>query len=201
MSAFQRWLLYLSTLLTFVSGVAYFWMKHFVEPAEPWAVVNHPLQPWALKAHILAAPVMLFAFGLIASQHIWRSLRSSLPTGRHSGCIAAYTFLPLVLTGYLIQVVTSEGVLAILSWTHLGLGVLCAGAVLAHRQALRGRRLRRRAGALPVLKAEGRAPALATEHTRRSARADGAAGSTENPRQPAVPADGGSRATSEAVTR
>ncbi len=154
MTRFQRWLLYVSTAVAASSGVAYFCMKRFLTPPDPWAVVNHPLEPWTLKLHILSAPVMLFAVGLITTQHIWRSLKSSLPTGRKSGLVAAVAFVPLVATGYLIQVVTHPTALEILAWTHLALGLAVTWALASHRGVLRPRRLRRRAGALPVLPSE-----------------------------------------------
>lgn len=161
MTRFQRWLLYCSTAVAAVSGVVYFWMKRFMTPVDPWAVINHPLEPWALKVHILSAPVMLFAVGLITTQHIWRSLKSSLPTGRRSGLVATVGFAPLVVTGYLIQVVTSPLVLEILAWTHLTLGLAFAWALASHRRVLRPRRLKRRRGSLPVLEAVSPEPAAA----------------------------------------
>ena len=151
MTRFQRWLLYGSTVVATVSGVTYFVMKRFMTPIDPWAVINHPLEPWALKLHILSAPLMLFAIGLITTQHIWRSMRSNLPTGRNSGLVAAGTFAPLVVTGYLIQTFTSPAVLTALGWGHLALGLACSAAVLAHRVVLKGRRRRTRPGTLPVL--------------------------------------------------
>lgn len=154
MTRFQRWLLYSSTAVAATSGLVYFWMKRFLTPTDPWAVINHPLEPWALKLHILSAPVMLFAVGLITTQHIWRSLRSSLPTGRRSGIIATMGFVPLVVTGYLIQVVTSPLALEILAWTHLSLGLAFAWALASHRRVLKPRRLKRRRGSLPVLEGD-----------------------------------------------
>ncbi len=150
MTRFQRWFLYGSTAATAASGIAYFAMKRLLEPSDPWAVISHPLEPWALKAHILSAPLMLFAVGLITTQHIWRSLKSSLPTGRRSGQLASYVLGPLVLSGYLIQALTSPLTLEVLAWTHLVLGVIGAGAIGVHREALHGHR-RQRKGALPVL--------------------------------------------------
>lgn len=152
MTRFQRWLLYASTIAATASGVTYFCLRRFVEPADPWAVVNHPLEPWALKAHVLTAPLMLFAVGMITTQHIWRSLRSSLPTGRRSGVIGAAVFGPLVLSGYLIQTATNELLLEILGWTHLLLGLVCSAAILIHRRMVRGGRRRPAAGSLPVIR-------------------------------------------------
>ena len=153
MTRFQRWFLYGSTAVATISGVTYFVMKHFMTPVDPWAVINHPLEPWALKVHILSAPLMLFAVGLISTQHIWRSLRSRLPTGRKSGLIALAAFAPLAISGYLIQTFTAPPILLVLAWGHLGLGLVCAAGLLSHRVVLKSRRRLRR-GALPVLPVE-----------------------------------------------
>lgn len=149
---FHRRFLYLTTLLAMVSGVAYFCMKRFLTPADPWAAINHPLEPWMLKIHILSAPLMLFAVGLITTQHIWRSLRSKLPTGRASGLVFTVAFVPLALGGYSIQIVTQPLALEVLAWSHLALGLACTVALVLHRRVLRPRRLRRRPGELPVLR-------------------------------------------------
>ena len=176
MTRFHRWFLYGATIATAASGITYFVMKRFLESPDPWAVINHPLEPWALKAHILSAPLMLFSIGLIATQHIWRSLKSSLPTGRQSGRIAWYVFAPLVLSGYLIQAVTSPLTLEVLAWTHLALGVLVAGAIGVHRVALHSRRKQRK-GALPVLQL----PTQLAPSTPWSADADASRSPTETP--------------------
>ena len=164
MTTFQRQFVYISTIAAFISGVLYIGLRTFAEPEDPWAIVNHPLEPWALKAHILTAPIMLFAVGLITAQHIIRSLRSSLPNGRQSGLIMTVLFGPLALTGYLLQTVISPLVTSILSWTHLGLGLICAVALAIHWRVLQGRRLKRRPGALPVLRLPSEEPAQADDH-------------------------------------
>lgn len=151
MTRFQRWFLYLTTAAATVSGVGYFYMKRFLTPVDPWAVINHPLEPWLLKAHILTAPLMLFAVGLITTQHIWRSLKSSLPTGRKTGIAATIAFGPLVLSGYLIQTAATPLTLDVLGWTHLVLGLISAFAIFEHRRLVRGRKRRRGRDDLPVL--------------------------------------------------
>lgn len=137
MNAFQRWLLWGSSLLTGVTGLAYWWMKNRMQPLDPWAVINHPLQPWMLKAHILAAPVMVFAVGLVASDHIWRHWRQGERAGRRSGLTAMWVFVPLVATGYLIQAVTHAGWLKALAWAHLATGIAFLGGLVAHHRIFR----------------------------------------------------------------
>ncbi len=151
MTRFQRWFLYVTTAVATLSGVGYFYMKRFLTPVDPWAVINHPLEPWFLKAHILTAPLMLFAVGLITTQHIWRSLKSSLPTGRKTGLAATVAFGPLVISGYLIQTAATPLTLDVLGWTHLVLGLVSAFAIFEHRRLVRGRKRRRGRDDLPVL--------------------------------------------------
>ncbi len=139
MSRFERWFVWITTGGTLATGLVYWWMKDILEPADPWAVINHPLQPWVLKGHILIAPLLVFAVGLIASRHIWRHYRLGVRKGRRSGLLAASTFGLMVLSGYLIQVLTAETVVRLLGWTHLTLGVVFSAGVAVHRPATNGR--------------------------------------------------------------
>ena len=139
MTPFEHRSVWLTTAGTLITGVVYWWMKEILTPPDPWAVVNHPLQPWVLKAHILIAPLQVFAVGLITSRHVWRHFRMGVKKGRKSGMIAAGTFIALVLTGYALQVVTAELLIRIFAWSHLGLGVVYSLGVAAHWPATRSR--------------------------------------------------------------
>lgn len=140
MNAFQRWLLWGSSLVTGGTGLAYWWMKHRMTPVDAWAVINHPLQPWMLKAHILAAPLMVFAVGLIAGEHVWRHWRGGVRAGRRSGLMAMWVFVPMVATGYLIQAVTHVGLLEALGWAHLVTGAAYLVGLAAHHRVFRRKR-------------------------------------------------------------
>ena len=144
MTRFQKWLVWTSSILVVVTGVVYGWMKYLLEPSDPWAVVNHPWQPFFLKAHILTAPILVFAFGLIAVEHVWKHFRCRVPMGRRSGIAAALAFVPMVVTGYLIQAVTHQGWLEALVWAHLLTGLLYAVGLVAHQKVFRGRSRERR---------------------------------------------------------
>ena len=126
-----------SSLVTGLTGVVYFWMKTFLVPADEFAVVGHALEPWMLKAHILTAPVLVFALGLITVDHIWKNYRCLVSAGRRSGLTTTWMVVPMVATGYLIQAVTSVGWLAALGWTHLGAGVLYLVSLVAHQRVFR----------------------------------------------------------------
>lgn len=140
MSPFQKWLLWGSSFATAATGVVYWWMDQMLEPVNEWAAINHPLQPWVLKAHIVVAPVLVFAVGVIAVDHIWKHLRSSIRIGRPSGLTMFWVLGPMILSGYLIQAVTHQAWLTALVWIHLATGVVYAVAVVWHHVVFRRRR-------------------------------------------------------------
>lgn len=122
------------------TGLAYWWMKHRMEPVTEWAAINHPLQPWILKAHIIAAPVLVFAVGLIASDHILKHARKPKLPGRKSGHTALWFLIPMTISGYLIQTVTHQGWLRLLAWLHLGTGTVYLLGLAAHQWVFRSRK-------------------------------------------------------------
>ncbi len=142
MTRFERWTVWSSAIATGLTGLGFMWTKYFVQPAEQWAVVNHPLEPWFLKLHIVAAPAFVFAVGLVATRHIIPHLRTKEPSGRRSGFIMVWTLLPMVVTGYLIQVVSRSGWTGPLAVTHIVTGCAFLLGIAGHR--VRGKRGARR---------------------------------------------------------
>ena len=136
MRPFHKWLLWTTTALTGVTGGTYFWMERMLEPVDPWAVINHPLQPLVLKAHILFAPGMVLAVGMIATDHIWRHYRTRVRRARRTGLTAMWALAPMVVSGYLIQTITREGLLAVTAWAHIGSSVLFLLGIAAHQWVL-----------------------------------------------------------------
>lgn len=143
MTRFERGFVWGSTAVVSATGIVYAVMKHLLNPADEFAVVNHPLQPLVLKLHIVSAPFLVFAIGLITARHIWPHLRGGMKYARRSGFTAALVVVPMVLTGYLVQAVTHVPLLTALAWSHLVLGALFALAALAHAVAGRRRRAHR----------------------------------------------------------
>jgi hypothetical protein len=141
MSPFEKWSVLTTSLLTTATGIVYMWMRYFMESTDPWAVVNHPLQGWFLKAHILVAPLLVFAVGMIAVRHVWRHFRAGIRHGRRSGLTTGIALAPMVATGYLIQAITAEGWLAAMAISHIGVGLLYTLGLAVH--AWLGRRVRK----------------------------------------------------------
>ncbi|MEW6322815.1 MAG: hypothetical protein AB1635_17225 [Acidobacteriota bacterium] len=131
MRPFERWALHLSTALVTASGVAYAWMKYLLVADDPFAVVNHPWQGAMLAVHVLAAPALLVAFGVVFSSHISRKLRGVKPN-RRTGLAALAAFAVMTLSGYLLQVVTTPLVSKVCLVAHLVSGGVFAAAYLAH---------------------------------------------------------------------
>ena len=144
MKAFARWCIWIGSVASGVSGLVYWWMDTMMEPVGEWAVINHPLQPWVLKAHIVTAPLLVFAIGLIAVDHIWKQYRLRINAGRRSGLSAMWVFGPMVVSGYLIQAVTAPAWLSAMGWIHLGTGVAYLLGLAVHQAVVPKRWARRR---------------------------------------------------------
>ena len=142
MSSFERWSVWITSLLVTLTGVVYLWMKYLLPEPGGFSVVRHPLQPLVLKLHILTAPLLLLALGSIAVRHISRHLAAATRQGRFSGVSALAGAVPMVLTGYLIQVFSDERWLRAVAIAHIVTGVVFAVGLLAHQVvAQRGKRI------------------------------------------------------------
>ena len=108
MSRWHAWSSHVVTVLLAGSGIVFFTMKYMVTTDDPFAVVNHPLQPLMLDLHLVAAPAIIFLFGLMFESHIQKKLQSSARMNRKSGIIAAITFAAMTVSGYALQVSAME---------------------------------------------------------------------------------------------
>ncbi|OLC54957.1 MAG: hypothetical protein AUH92_03185 [Acidobacteria bacterium 13_1_40CM_4_69_4] len=125
MTPFERGLLHASTWLVAASGGAYFCMKYMMTGGGEFSVIHHPWQPGALSLHVLAGPVMVFALGLIARDHIIDRLGDPRQRrGRGSGIAIVALALPMIASGYLMQVATDPAARRALVGVHLVGGAL-----------------------------------------------------------------------------
>ncbi len=136
MSRAQILLLQLSVVVMTLTGVVFalmkYWMKYWMKPADEFAVINHPLQPWMLAAHVVLAPMAVFAIGWAFGPHIWPGIQKRNAPKRASGLWTVLAIAPMILSGYLLQVTTGDTVrhaMAIAHWISSGLFV---AAYLAH---------------------------------------------------------------------
>lgn len=141
LNRFERWMLGGSTLVVALTGTVYAWMKYGMTTDDPYAVVNHPWQPAVLKLHIVTAPLLVFAVGLVFSQHIYRRWRSGRPAGRHTGSMLLFIGAPMVLSGYLIQAFTGPVLLGWMVGIHLVTGTAWILGYSSHRARMKARRV------------------------------------------------------------
>jgi hypothetical protein len=134
-------MLWSSSIATTATGIVYGWMKYLMTPADPWAAVNHPLEPLVLKLHIVTAPLLVFALGMVALRHAWMHFTLRVPVGRRSGITGALVAAVMIVSGYLIQVFTGSLVLAALAAAHVAAGLVYAAALVVHRVTVGARRV------------------------------------------------------------
>jgi hypothetical protein len=129
----ERWLLWGSSAAVAASGLGFAWTKYLLKTDDPFAVVNHPWQPFFLKMHVLTAPFLVFAVGFVFSRHVVRQWQAPQTGGRRSGLGIVTVLAPMILSGYLIQTVTGEGLLGFLVAVHLATGIVYVVMVPFHR--------------------------------------------------------------------
>ena len=132
MSRAQSLFLHLANLAVCGTGLVYAWMRYLVEPADEWAVVNHPWQPHMQHLHVLAAPLLIFALGLIWSTHVLGKLNNGR-TNRVAGIGLTALFLPMAASGYLLQVAVDPGWRRTWVWVHVVSSLLWVVAFVVHQ--------------------------------------------------------------------
>lgn len=121
-----------STAVMTITGFVIAWMEYVLKPADTFAIVNHPWQPFLLKLHILSAPVMVFGIGMIAMRHIWPHFKNGLKKGRRSGVSSMLLMVPMILSGYAIQVLTNATWLTVVGYIHFALGAAFGVGAVVH---------------------------------------------------------------------
>lgn len=162
MTRTEKVLVHGSTWAVSLSGFVYGWMKYLLRNDDPFSILNHPWQPAALAWHVVAAPLLVFAVGLIAQEHILSRVNDGArPRGRGTGLAAAAIVVPMVLSGYGLQVVSEPALRRLVLRTHLVTSVLFFVTYVAHvamsrLPARRPRQARSAEKAVKVVRLPGR---------------------------------------------
>jgi hypothetical protein len=145
----ERTLLLVSVLVVGGTGLTFAWMKYLMKGSDPFSVVNHPWQPYLLSGHVLAAPALVFALGLIAREHILGKYRDpKARRGRRTGMVAAWILIPMAVSGYALQVLVTQDFRRWAAWGHLAAGVFFLILYAAHALLARGGKPRESAARL-----------------------------------------------------
>jgi hypothetical protein len=114
----ERWALHLGSLLTGLSGLVYGWLRYYGQVHGEFGIEPHPLQGMAQHLHVLAAPLLLFALGMTVRGHLARKLKTGTREGRGTGLGLGFLIIPMVASGYLVQVVISPTWRMAFAWVH-----------------------------------------------------------------------------------
>ncbi|MFK7742010.1 MAG: hypothetical protein AB8H80_16965 [Planctomycetota bacterium] len=99
---------YLSVLLVAGSGVGYGALRYFGEVEDEFGLAMHPWLPSLQAWHVATAPLFVFALGLIWHHHILAKLKSGARARRRTGLLLLSQSLPMVASGYALQVSVDE---------------------------------------------------------------------------------------------
>lgn len=124
MTSLERWSLHLAALLTGATGLLYGWLRYYGQRAGEFGLEAHPLQATLQHLHALAAPLLVFALGMLVRGHVLPMWRSGRHGGRASGILLALILAPMVLSGYAVQVVTEPKWRLAFAWVHGVLSLL-----------------------------------------------------------------------------
>ena len=138
MSRLEAWLVHLSTLLVGVTGLLYAWVKYVLGPVSSYSVVGSAWRPTVEHLHLLAAPLLVFAMGLIWRRHAWSQFRRRIRRRRSSGLVLLVMLAPMIVSGYLLQTTSRSEWHRAWVWVHLGTSVLWLGAYVAHQLTVVG---------------------------------------------------------------
>ncbi len=132
MKRWERWTFNALSLAVAATGFAYLWMKYALPIDDPFAVVNHPRQTSMLALHVVASPAFILIFGIIFNSHIMKKLSATRLPNRRSGFVSLGTFATMVVSGYLLQVSSSDGWLQALVVVHVASGAVFSIVYAAH---------------------------------------------------------------------
>lgn len=139
MSRLQAWFVHFSNVLVGGTGLVYAFLRYALEPVDPYSVVNHPAEPALQHLHLWAAPLLVFAVGLIWHEHAWKHWRRGVKGGRRSGLTLIGTAAPMVVSGYLIQTAVTPAWRTGWVVLHLVASTLWLAGYLAHALAKKQR--------------------------------------------------------------
>ncbi len=132
MKRWEAWWNHAALAAVSLTGLAYGVARYFLHNPDPDSRLGHPWQPGLAKAHILVAPLAIFGIGLLLRRHALARIRNGESNGRRTGVSMLWLVLPLVFSGYLVQVLVGWGAVRWTGWSHAALGVVFLLAYAFH---------------------------------------------------------------------
>ena len=132
MTRAERLFVHVANGLVGGTGVVYAAMRYLMTPAEEGSVVNHPWQPHVQHLHVLCAPLLVFAAGLIWSRHVSLKYRNG-GQGRFTGIGLVVSLVPMAVSGYLVQVAVDPGWRTVWVVVHVASSLVWLVVLTAHQ--------------------------------------------------------------------
>ncbi len=136
MKSFKRWqyhLLWISIFLISYTGILLFIIKYFYPPLNEYSIIHHPWEQFILKAHIIVSSVSVFAFGYVFAIHAIPYIIQKVQKAVKSGMVIFVLVVPMILSGYFIQVIVHEWSLWIVTWIHIITGIIFMLVFILHQ--------------------------------------------------------------------
>lgn len=134
MKKYEKYWFLISFFILLVSGIFYLYFRDVAPmPEDPYSVISSPWQSWMIKIHVLVAPVFIFWVGWVSITHTMNRLKRKIKRGKKTGLINVGLLSFSIITGYLIQVITHESGLVIVSNSHIYISLFCFLMVLVHQ--------------------------------------------------------------------
>ena len=121
MSPLERWSLHVAALFTAATGLLDGGLRWFGQRMGEFGPEPSPWLGLAQHLHVLVAPLLVFALGVMVRGHLWARLRAGERTGaggRGTGLGLAFLIAPMVISGYAVQIATDPAWRTALSWAH-----------------------------------------------------------------------------------
>ena len=130
---------------TIITGFVYGYLHYFCESEDEFSVVNHPLEPLFRSLHIIAVPALTLMLGIFWINHAWPYLQKKHKQGRRTGLVLCISALPMIFSGYFLQVTVSPAWKTAWVWIHDVSSVLWTLGLIFHFVTHRKRKARRQA--------------------------------------------------------
>jgi len=116
------------------SGIALGVVKYLLVPLpDDLGVAIHPWQPGLLHAHVLTAPMLVLAVGMVIRSHAVSRLEAgTAPRSRGSGVVLWLAGLPMIGSGAFVQVAGSESARLAAVVVHVASSAVFVVASLVH---------------------------------------------------------------------
>lgn len=129
MMALERRGLHIAAAAAALTGGVYGWFRYFGQRMGDFGPEPSPWQGTWQHLHVVAAPLLLFMLGVVIRGHFFLKVRNRQREGRRTGWALGLLILPMVLSGFGIQVVTDNRWHVALAWVH---GITASVFVLSY---------------------------------------------------------------------